>query len=179
MKDALDIIKNIDTIYNSNSSLSILKDFERVLDELDLYVYDNWIDGEIVEGPTVKRHWVSVSFMWPHKSMPDPMGGKRLLDYGCIVKYEKTSVVEPKKVTKPEDLRPGTQKGKLETKPVWVVHINMPKKLLTDIYDGYMNHMKQELNINANNNVPEQPAEQIQPPAEPMPQQPGVMNVPA
>jgi hypothetical protein len=32
MRDILDIIENVDTIYNSNSSLAILKDFERVFD---------------------------------------------------------------------------------------------------------------------------------------------------
>ena len=26
---------------------TVLKDFERVLDELDLYVYKNWEDGEL------------------------------------------------------------------------------------------------------------------------------------
>ena len=41
MHDVLDIIKNIQTLYENNSSLAVLKDFERVLDELDLYVYKN------------------------------------------------------------------------------------------------------------------------------------------
>ena len=48
MTDIKDIITNIQQIYGSNDSLNMLKDFERVLDELDVYVYDNWIDGEIV-----------------------------------------------------------------------------------------------------------------------------------
>jgi hypothetical protein len=39
MADILDIIENISTIYESNSSLAILKDYERVFDELDLYVF--------------------------------------------------------------------------------------------------------------------------------------------
>jgi len=33
MIDTLDIVKNIDYIYSSNTSFEILKDFERVLDE--------------------------------------------------------------------------------------------------------------------------------------------------
>ena len=41
MQDVLDIIKNIENIYDSNTSLAVLKDFERVLDELDIYVYAN------------------------------------------------------------------------------------------------------------------------------------------
>ncbi len=108
--DEIDIIKNIANIYDNNTSFSILKDMERVLDELDLYVYDNWKDGEIVSGPTVNRHWVSIKISWPRKSMPDPMGGKRLLDYDCQLSYQKSHVVRPKKIKKPSDIRPGTKK---------------------------------------------------------------------
>ena len=49
MHDVLDIIKNVESIYDSNTSFNVLKDFERVLDELDIYVYKNWSDGEIAE----------------------------------------------------------------------------------------------------------------------------------
>ena len=62
MRDVLDIITNIESIYESDTALSVLKDFERVLDELDLYVYANWEDGELVEGPKIERHWVAASF---------------------------------------------------------------------------------------------------------------------
>ena len=41
MQDVNDIIKNVERIYDSNSSFQVLKDFERVLDELDLYVFEN------------------------------------------------------------------------------------------------------------------------------------------
>ena len=67
MHDVLDVIRNIQDLYENNSSLSVLKDFERVLDELDMYVYDNWIDGELAYGPKVDRHWITVGFMWPKK----------------------------------------------------------------------------------------------------------------
>ena len=85
MEDIYDIVKNIEGIYDSNTSFQVLKDFERVLDELDLYVYDNWENGELAAGPKIDRHWVTCSFMWPRSQMPDPMGGKRLLDYDCKV----------------------------------------------------------------------------------------------
>ena len=45
MQDVVDIIKNIESIYDNNTSFQVLKDYERVLDELDLYVYSNWKDG--------------------------------------------------------------------------------------------------------------------------------------
>jgi len=55
MHDIIDVINNIQTLYENNSNLAVLKDFERVIDELDLYVFKNWNEGEIVEGPNVSR----------------------------------------------------------------------------------------------------------------------------
>jgi len=141
MRDVLDIITNIESIYESDTALSVLKDFERVLDELDLYVYANWEDGELVEGPKIERHWVKASFMWPKDKMPDPAGGKRLLDYDCYVSYEKTAILKPRKIKEPDDIRPGTKKGKLDREPVWVVTIKMPKELILNIYSGYKDQL--------------------------------------
>ena len=137
MQDVLDIIKNVESIYDSNTSFNVLKDFERVLDELDIYVYKNWKDGELAEGPNIERHWVTCSFMWDAEEMPDPMGGKRLLDYDCKVKFKKSHIIEPRKIEKPDDIRPGTKKGKLDRRPIWIVEIQMPKTLIADIYTGY------------------------------------------
>jgi len=137
MQDVMDIVKNVEGIYESDTAFSVLKDFERVLDELDLYVYENWEDGELVSGPNIERHWVSCEFMWPMDKMPDPMGGKRLLDYDCKVSYKKTSVIKPRKIRKPDDIRPMTKKGKLDRHPIWVVEITMPKDLILNIYSGY------------------------------------------
>lgn len=148
--DILDIIENIDTIYSNNSSLAVLKDFERVLDEMDLYVYKNWIDGELVKGPIVERYWVTSSFMWPYDKMPDPTGGKRLLDYGCKVTYKKDVLIEPRKIESADDIRPGTKKGKLDQKPIWIVEITLPKKLVSDIFKGYMTKLRDQMGIERN-----------------------------
>ena len=68
--------------------------------------------------------------------MPDPMGGKRLLDYDCKISYEKSHIIKPRKIKKHDDIRPGTKKGKLDKLPIWLVHIEMPKKLIISIYGG-------------------------------------------
>lgn len=146
MQDTLDIIKNVENIYNSDTAFQVLKDFERVLDELDLYVYKNWEDGELLQGPDIGRHLVTCSFMWDRDNMPDPMGGKRLVDYDCKVSYKKDDLIVPRKIKKQEDMRPGTKKGKLDRKPVWVVNIEMPKSLLADIYGGYKETITQPAN---------------------------------
>lgn len=144
MHDILDVIKNIQDLYENNSSLSILKDFERVLDEMDMYVYENWEDGELAYGPKVDRHWITAGFMWPKDKMPDPVAGKRLLDLGCKIRYERSHLLEARPVRKEDDLRPGTKKGKLDRKPIWIVEIQMPKKLAFDMYKGYMDKMRND-----------------------------------
>ena len=138
MQDVYDIIKNVEQIYESNTSFQILKDSERVLDELDLYVYENWSNGELAYGPKIDRHWVTIGLMWPRAKMPDPMGGKRLLDYDCKVSYKKDNLIVPRKIRKQEDFRPGTKKGKLDRRPIWLVEIMMPKKLIGDMFEGYV-----------------------------------------
>lgn len=139
MLDLKDIITNLENIYGSNNSLNLLKDFERVIDELDVYVYENWFDGELAEGPIESRYWVECTFMWPGDKMPEPEGGKRLLEYGCKVKYAESRMSEVRKIKTPNDIRPGTRKGKIDFKDVWLVKIKMPKKLMTDITRGYRN----------------------------------------
>jgi len=137
MADIKDIISNIETIYGSNNSLKLLKDFERVIDQLDVYVYDNWIDGELVAGPTESRYFVECTFMWPQDQMPEPAGGKSLLDYGCKVQFAESTISKVRKIKTPDDIRPGTRKGKIDREPIWMVKITMPKKLMHDINRGY------------------------------------------
>lgn len=137
MQDSVDIINNIERVYDSNTQFQVLKDFERVLDELDLYVYKNWEDGELASGPHISRHWVTCRFFWPQDKMPDPIGGKRLLDYDCKVGFLKDYMLKARKIRKPGDMRPGTKKGKLDREPIWIVEIKMPKKLIADIWTGY------------------------------------------
>lgn len=139
MADLKDIITNIENIYGSNNSLNLLKDFERVVDELDVYVYENWIDGELAEGPNEGRYWVECTFMWEEEKMPDPKGGQRLLDYGCKVQFAESTLSKVRKIRKPGDIRPGTRKGKIDRENIWLVKIAMPKKLMHDINRGYRN----------------------------------------
>jgi hypothetical protein len=137
--DIIDVIKNLQTISENNSAFQVLKDFERVLDELDIYVFKNWEEGELIKGPNVGRYAVKCTFMWDEKEMPDPRGGERLSDYGCEVVYAKEHILMPRKIKEPSDFRPGTKKGKIDAHPVWTVTITMPKKLMQDVEVGKEN----------------------------------------
>jgi len=116
--------------------LLTLLDFERVLDELDLYAFKNWQIGELVSGPTIGKYRVTCIFMWPEKLMPDPRGARRLLPFDCEVKFKKTQMKVPMKITNPDDYRPGTHKARLVEKKIWLVEITMPKALMSDIRTG-------------------------------------------
>ena len=140
MHDVLDIIRNVQSLYAVGPTLTILKDFERVIDELDVYVFANWDEGELLSGPVDSRHFVTCSFMWPADKMPDPSGGKRLLDRGCKVTYAKDELLKPREIKSPEDYRPGTTKGKIDAHDIWVVQIKMPKELI-----GNFKHGKDEI----------------------------------
>lgn len=162
MADIKDVIANIENLYGSNNSLSLLKDFERVLDELDVYVYENWIDGELLEGPKEDRYFITCSFMWPKEKMPEPQGGLRLLEYGCKVKIGESQIAKIRKIKKPDDIRPGTRKGKIDHDDIWIVKIAMPKKLMNDINRGYKNLDKNKIEdiLNQQNIVNKQPEQQ-------------------
>jgi len=142
-----DALNNTKKIYQSDSSLNTLLDFERVLDEMDVFAFENWFAGELVSGPTVERYWLECKFMWPRTKMPDPRGAARLLPYNCQVSYEKTTVKIPIKVKDPDDFRPGTKQGKLVAVPVWIVTIRMPQELVSDIEAGSLEIASEEYDL--------------------------------
>jgi hypothetical protein len=131
-----DVIKNTKEIFMTDSSLTTLLDFERVLDELDLYVFANWKSGELVEGPVYEKYFVTCTFMWPYKLMPDPRGGERLLSYDCEVSYTKDLLEYPIEIKDPSDFKASTKMPKMAKKPIWLVTITMPKKLMQEIQQG-------------------------------------------
>lgn len=131
-----DILSNIKDIYMTDSSLETLLDYERVLDELDLYSFKHWKMGELVEGPVYEKYFVTCTWMFPYRKMPDPSGGERLLNYGCEVEYWEDVLEYPIDVKSPDDFKAGTKVPKMVSTPVWMVAITMPKKLMTDIQQG-------------------------------------------
>lgn len=134
--DYWQVAKNIRDIYLSDGSLLTLLDFERVIDELDVYAFKNWEIGELVAGPEISKYQVACTFMWPERLMPDPRGGRRLLPFDCEVKFMKKKMKVPIRITDPSDYRPGTHKARIVEKPVWLVEITMPKSLMSDIRTG-------------------------------------------
>ena len=141
------IAENIRDLYLSEGSIATLLDFERVLDELDIYAYKNWIFGELVAGPEISAYNVSCTFLWPLDLMPDPRGAKRLLPFDCEVNYKKTTMKVPVKIKDPGDFKAGTHLAKLTEKPIWLVEIQMPKHLMNDIRTGSLELEDQTIDL--------------------------------
>jgi hypothetical protein len=122
-------------------------DFERVLDESDLYAFRNWELGELVDGPAAKRYSVACTFMYPHKLMPDPRGAKRLLAVGCNIKFKKTEIKVPVEIKDPGDYKAGTHFPKMTTREVWLIRIEMPKTIMNDIREGSIDLAGQTIDL--------------------------------
>lgn len=146
-EDYWQVSENIRDIYMSEGSLLTLLDFERVLDELDLYAFANWSIGELVSGPDIGKYRVTCIFMWPEQLMPDPRGARRLLPFDCVVKYKKTAMKVPMRIKDPSDYRPGTKKARLIEKKIWLVSITMPKSLMSDIRTGSVELEDQDIDL--------------------------------
>lgn len=145
--DYLSIIDTVKGIYTSDGAISTLLDFERCLDEANLYAFKNWELGELVDGPNVKKYTVTCMFMWPNKRMPDPSGAKRLLSLGCVIKFKKTKLKVPVKIEDYDDFVPGTRYPKMAKKSIWLVSIQMPTELMNDIREGSIDLAGQSVDL--------------------------------
>jgi hypothetical protein len=129
----------IKKISETNTLLDMLLEFEKTLDNIDLYAYKNWSKGEVLEGPTLDRHYVGLKLLYKQSEMPDPAGAKRLFARNCLVKYYKDDLLSPVKVKTFDDITTDISndgrvrhKAKTKTEPVWVVEIKMPRRYVDE-----------------------------------------------
>lgn len=130
-----DINGNLSKILDSKNTLDVLLEFESMLDSVNIYAFKNWQYGEVVDGPKLGRHWVTVTLMYPTKLMPDPNGAKRLLNYDCKVNYRKADYITPIKIKTQDDLEvneDGKRVPKMIKKGVWLIEITMPRRFIDD-----------------------------------------------
>lgn len=140
MTIAVNILNDrIKMISETNTLLDMLLEFEKTLDNLNLYAYKNWQKGEILEGPDLDRHYVIVKLMYKYADMPDPAGAKRLMKQGCLVKYDKDTLITPVKVQTFDDVETDIRadgsvhhKAKTKSQPVWIVEVKMPRKYVDE-----------------------------------------------
>lgn len=140
MIDINEIAATISSVKKNKNTLDLLLEFEGILDELNIYAYENWIKGEVIKGPIISKYWVEVLLMYPVKYMPNPVAAERLIKHGCYVFFQKEVLTSSVKIKRPADLivdpddNTGKRKPKTSKTDVYVVKIVMPRHLLTD-YD--------------------------------------------
>lgn len=136
------IIDTLKNNINRQSALDTLIDFERVLDNQNIYTYANWMDGEVVEGPHIEKYWVTVTLMYPYDKMPDPDATERLLKHGCKVYYAKDKLITAAKLKDPTDSeprdgsdgkRPGQHRAKKVEKDIWLVTLEVPRNFMQEL----------------------------------------------
>ena len=148
--DSIDFVSIVDTIkniYMSDGAMNTLLDFERVMDEADIYAFKNWINGELVQGPDIGRYSCTCVFMWPHKLMPDPRGALRLSTVGCNVEMLKGEIEVPVEVTSYDDFQSGTRYPKMQKNKVWFMKIEIPFELMDDIKEGSVDIADQTIDL--------------------------------
>lgn len=132
MTDLESIKRTLVNISSGNGLIDMLLEFERTLDNVELFAYKNWILGELVKGPKVTRYWFKVCLMYPYSKMPDPLGGIRLTKIGARVNFRKGIFRKPVKVTGPESWQDiNSKKAKLSSHNVWLVTIKLPIKYIS------------------------------------------------
>lgn len=135
--DQLDALDSLERNAKRGSALKTLMEIENVLDKLNIYAYENWIEGEIVDGPHIERYWVTATIMYRYKDMPDPEGAQRLTRAGCRVYYAKDTFVSAAKLIGPDDVEVTDSNGQRAAKEVkqkvWLVTLEIPRNFLDSI----------------------------------------------
>jgi hypothetical protein len=120
---------------DSDSLTDVLIQMEDFMDSLDLYVFKNWFEGQIVQGPDIRRYWVSMTLKYLYEEMPDPAGAERLIKHGVKVIYRKAKDSQPKETDTMDDLL-SNNKPKMEDLDVWLVEIQIPRRFIEELDDS-------------------------------------------
>jgi hypothetical protein len=133
---------------DNNDLLDIMISIEDYLDNNDIYSFKNWLVGEIVGGPYVRRYWVRVTLKWDYEDMPDPSAGLRLLKHGTKIQYRKAKEKYPVEIESPSDYQPGTVKPKFKQKLVWLVDLIIPRKFVEGVSEEVLDLYDEEVDTN-------------------------------
>ena len=127
------IMIDLELISDSDHLLDILISMENVLDGLDVYSFANWLTGEVVDGPVVRRYWTTFSLRYPYNKMPDPRAALRLLKHGVEVEYNR-------------EKRQDGKGGETAKQSDWLITISIPRRLLDQDQENDLKIYADEVN---------------------------------
>ena len=147
--------KLIQELYKSETFLDTVINIDDFFDVLNLYVYPNWLDCEIVEVKFLK-YFTSIKLKSPYNKMPHPKGAVLLTKFDCQVKYKETYEYVVKEVGDIKDTyvdkETGKRRPKVEKKKVWIIDMLIPNKHIIndEVYDleGAQEKIADEQDIN-------------------------------
>lgn len=160
----MDINNNFLTkLSDSESLIDVLIQLENFIDNLDIYAFKNWLEGEVIDGPQIKKYWVGMTLLYDYDKMPDPEGAVVLEKHQAKVSYSLRNI-ENTDITKNSIQMPDIQVltdlesqqrvyGNMSieadeykvprTKKVWIIEILVPRifidelnSLNNDVYDS-------------------------------------------
>lgn len=120
---------------DSTSLTDVLIQMEDFMDSLDIYVFKNWFEGEIVQGPDIRRYWVSMTLLYPYEQMPDPAGAERMIKHGVKVIYRRDEKEVPEEPDGPENFL-SNNKPKMTKQKVWLVEVQIPRRFIEELDDS-------------------------------------------
>jgi hypothetical protein len=121
---------------DSTSLTDVLIQMEDFIDSLDIYVFKNWFEGEVVDGPEIRRYWVSMTLKYDYEQMPDPAGAERLIRHGVKVTYRRAKEETAVEIESPDDYEPATRKPKMEQKDIWLLEVQIPRRFIEELDDS-------------------------------------------
>lgn len=167
----MDSSQAIQNLYDQDGLLDILLGVEEYFDNMDLYAYKNWINGEIVEGPNVSKYWVEITLKFSHDTFPDPVATKIFEKQGTKIFVRPDWEVHPIEHPRSNDdmqsilgNAANLSTPKDERTPILLVKFQIPRRLVNpESFDEYK-LMASDFNSNSMNEeesaAPEQQPEQ-------------------
>ena len=142
-----DAEKVISRLSDNEDLVDVMIAIEDYLDTNDMYSFKNWIKGEIVSGPYVRKYWVRVTLKWSYKDMPDPDAGLRLLKHGTKIKFNRSYEEVPIEIKSPDDYQPGTKKPRMKKEKIWLVDLLIPRRFVESIGKEVMDLYDEDLDL--------------------------------
>lgn len=140
-----ELIRNNSNLFKHESYLDILIEVERHLDNFHLYVYDNWIDGQVVQGPKVTRYWVEIVLMFPMDAKPDMEAAKTLIKHGIKV-FTRTGILKTS-VPPENDYEIIPPEKRTVKEDVFFVKLFVPTKYVTEVNFDRLGFIDTEINL--------------------------------
>lgn len=128
----------LNNAFRNSDFLDYLINVEDFFDIIDLYVYKNWYDAEIVS-LRFKKYYVNIKLKFDKGHCPDPAGGDLLEKYNCFIQYSKSEdwkaePIRSIKDTQTDPFNPASTERKPFYKkvPCWIVDIMIPYDLIVN-----------------------------------------------